>query len=94
MISLQRSLPSATPTPYPIGKARTIVNRTPIFGIAAPHKGARKDGLIIVIIPLRGSGADETTDGQSEFGGAVDRITRSAAYRIAVIGEKQRGVFD
>ena len=68
--------------------------RTPIFGIAAPHKGARKDGLIIVIIPLRVSGADETTDGQSEFGGAVDRITRSAAYRIAVIGEKQRGVFD
>ena len=50
---------------------------------------AERNGL-----PLYGSGEEKATDGQAEFGGAVDRITRSAAYRIAVIGEKQRGVFD
>lgn len=58
-------------------------------GQVAPLRRAECNGL-----PLYGSGAEKATDGQSEFGGAVDRITRSAAYRIAVIGEKQRGVFD
>ena len=55
----------------------------------APLRRAECNGL-----PLYGSGAEKATDGQSEFDGAVDRITRSAAYRVAIIGEKQRSVFD